>query len=180
MCVTEQFLCSTRSAISYYKTTTYGAQVSRDAAGICQNGIDCELAALDCVPHVDVWGFTAVDRGPPIDVRELPILKLHARKGRCRASGCRLRTSHRELKVSRRHCEAHKRQVRTHNFERKSLQVAMSDSSSCPASSQSIASTQQTIAAFAPPAAWRLLGSCLSRAPPAELLPKVAGVSRRP
>jgi hypothetical protein len=179
MCFAAQLFYPTHSAISCHNVTTYSVRAWLDAAGICQNGIDCELAALDCVPHVDVWGFTDVDRGPPIDIRELPILEMRAFKSRLNACGCRLQISHRELQVPHRHREVHKRHLRTRNFEKKGLQLAISDFFSCVVSPQSIASAQQTIAVFGPFAARCYQRACLARAPPSGNHPKLAGVFQR-
>ena len=135
------------AAVSDCNTTSYIASTLLDAAEGCQNGIDCEPAALDCVFHAVGCQPALVDCMSPIDESRLAILKLQTCKSRCRTSRCRLETSRRWLQISHRRCETHKRPLRTRNFKNVSLQAAISDFISCLPSCQSIPSAHQTVTA---------------------------------
>jgi hypothetical protein len=158
------------SAISHYKSEAYGTEVSSNTAQICQNGIDWELAAIDCMLYALDWELSLVNLKPHVNDSKLPIFKMHASKCRMNASRCRLQALNRWLNTSDRHREAHDRQQEARNFEIVGFQLRICSFMSRAQSFKSIASAHQSPASSAHPAGWRILQTCRARCSPPSAL----------
>ncbi len=108
---------STDSAVSTCKIEIYDVEAQVCRVKICQNGVDCEFAAVDCRPHGHDCEPAIIDWVLLFEKSKNAFRRLQSHNCRYEASICHLRISHPGLHPSYERFAAHNRHLVVHNFK---------------------------------------------------------------